>query len=179
MALVDRRAIEKMLSEKTRDMRHILGAYKEEYLLLSCYTPVTLINVQQITLYEGTNIHTAYMDNAALHFGNRLRECVKLKQGKTNKMTQEMKSKSFTDEETKSSVKGHITDACTKIKLDISLKRYPDILGWKSVGTASAVFRCLSRSILQVSEGVHILRRESESTKSLARVLYIGSRSFN
>ncbi|PHZ12824.1 uncharacterized protein RHIMIDRAFT_283552 [Rhizopus microsporus ATCC 52813] len=130
LALVDRKTKEGRLAEKTRDIRQLINTYKDEYIQVSSYIPITLTNAQQIALYEGTKIHTVYINNVAQHFGNRLRMFLNLisnKKEKIENMTQEMKSKGFTDEEIKSSVRTHITNVCTQLKLNVSAKKFPDI----------------------------------------------------
>lgn len=102
LALVDRKTNEGSLTEKTRDIRQLIKTYKDEYIQASSYISITLINAQQFALYEGTKINTAYTNNVAQHFGNRLRMFLNLisnKKEKIENMTQEMKSKGFTDED--------------------------------------------------------------------------------
>ncbi|KAK9679670.1 hypothetical protein K7432_016194 [Basidiobolus ranarum] len=56
-----------------RQVREKINTYREEYCQLASYAPIKLATAQQIAIYESTKIHTTYINNVALHFGNCLR----------------------------------------------------------------------------------------------------------
>ncbi|ORE09056.1 hypothetical protein BCV72DRAFT_321325 [Rhizopus microsporus var. microsporus] len=58
---------------KTANYRSLVSKHKESYCLSASYTPIVLVNAQQIALYECTKVQTAYLNNIKAHFGNRLR----------------------------------------------------------------------------------------------------------
>lgn len=58
---------------KTANYRSLVSKHKEAYCRSASYTPIVLVNAQQIALYECTKIQTAYLNNIKAHFGSRLR----------------------------------------------------------------------------------------------------------
>jgi hypothetical protein len=96
LAVVDRQTRDdsitgkSQLSNKARMERSPIRPYIEKYCQHTSYTPIKLTNAQQIAKYEGTKIHTAYINNITLHFGNQLRRFLNSVSKK-----QEKKSKSL------------------------------------------------------------------------------------
>ncbi|CAO3681154.1 unnamed protein product [Rhizopus stolonifer] len=116
------------LSEKVRQIRSFIYTHKDEYLQQILYAPIKLTNAQQIALYEGTKIYTAYINNVSLHFGNRLLMLINRiskQKEKISDMTQKMKDLHFTEEDIRSSIKTHIRDICHQLKLAVSSKIIP------------------------------------------------------
>ncbi|ORE08235.1 hypothetical protein BCV72DRAFT_303884 [Rhizopus microsporus var. microsporus] len=99
------------LSDKTRMARSLILPYTEKYCQHASYTPIKLTNAQQITKYEGTKIHTAYINYITLHFGNQLH----------------MEERGCSEEEIKKTIKTDVLDVCHKLKMEISAKKLPTL----------------------------------------------------
>ncbi|KAI8641037.1 hypothetical protein BD408DRAFT_476427 [Parasitella parasitica] len=85
-----------------------MAKYQQSYLENANYTPIKLVNAQQIALYECTKIQTAYLNNIKTHFGNRLRTllnklCEKKERAET--IRKEMASNAFSEEAIKEAIR--------------------------------------------------------------------------
>lgn len=58
---------------KTANYKSLVSKHKESYCRSTSYTPITLVNAQQIALYECTKAQAAYLNNIKAHLESRLR----------------------------------------------------------------------------------------------------------
>ncbi|KAK9659799.1 hypothetical protein K7432_018482 [Basidiobolus ranarum] len=95
------------------------------------------------------------------------------KKEKIEKLTQDTKNNSYSEEEIKTSVKASILDVCDKIRVKISSRTVPTAPANFLDGCASnsKLFGHLPRQ-LQVGKGLCLLRRQSKPAAGFTRILY-------
>ncbi|KAG1138193.1 hypothetical protein G6F37_009653 [Rhizopus arrhizus] len=118
------------LKDATKNYRRLISKYKEAYFGDAGYTPQNLQYVQQIALYECTNIQTIYSNNIKAHFRNRLNGLInKLfkKKEKAEGLRGEMQANKSSSKAIKEAARKKIYRPCNQVKLAIAKKERPNI----------------------------------------------------
>ncbi|ORE02998.1 hypothetical protein BCV72DRAFT_338324 [Rhizopus microsporus var. microsporus] len=93
------------------------------------YTPIALVNAQQIALYECTKIQTAYLNNIKAHFGSRLRAILnKLCKPKelAADLRKDLKQKNVDKRAVNKALREGVYGPCNQVKRAIEKKEIPD-----------------------------------------------------
>ncbi|OZJ04686.1 hypothetical protein BZG36_02542 [Bifiguratus adelaidae] len=125
LSLVDSKQTSKA-SLATRAYRSLIGQYRSSYLNTTSFEPIHLTYAQQIALYQATTIHTAYLNNVKLRFGQQLRRIVNrllnLKERKQS-LKDELEHKNYNSENIKQTIEDTIIKPAREFKTSIANRK--------------------------------------------------------
>ncbi|CEG77329.1 hypothetical protein RMATCC62417_12103 [Rhizopus microsporus] len=105
---------------KIANYTSLVSKHKESYCRSASYTPIVLVNAQQIALYECTKIQTAYLNNIKAHFGSKLWAILN-KLCKTKELAADLHKRAVNK-----ALREEVYGPCNQVKRAIEKKEIPD-----------------------------------------------------
>ncbi|KAL0074976.1 hypothetical protein J3Q64DRAFT_1610756, partial [Phycomyces blakesleeanus] len=94
------------------------------------YARISLLNAHQIAMYEATKIHTTYIVNIKLRFGQHLCRVINILldiKNRQRELTQQLRSQRATEERIKRMLTEHIFEPARIFKEGVSTHRLEDV----------------------------------------------------
>jgi hypothetical protein len=147
LSLIARNSRPGKLVDRTANYRLLISKHKESYFNIAKYTPIVLVNAQQIGLYECMKIQTAYLNHIKANFGNKLRTILnKLckKRELADGLREQLKKDKVNTETVNKALRETLYDPCNQVKSAVEKKEMPEatILGDSAREKIKSILQC-------------------------------------